>query len=112
MLKKSAGFVLASTSKTVKGEIRGDNARQVVEAVKIKVEDPQQSHILLTGTKLVPFHDRIELVTVGIDTVRDALIEGIVLVVFRIDAIGIVADRECKEEEPWVGVSQSRIHDG
>ena len=50
--------------------------------------------------------------TVGIDTARDSLIEGIVLVVFGIDAIGIVADRECKEEETWVGVSQSRIHDG
>ena len=34
------------------------------------------------------------------------------VVVFGIDAIGIVADRECKEEETWVGVSQSRIHDG
>ena len=62
--------------------IRGGNARQVVEAVKAKVEDLQQNHILPTGTKLVPFYDRIELVTAAINTVRDALIEGIVLVVF------------------------------
>ncbi len=62
--------------------IRGGNARQVVEAVKTKVEDLQQSHILPAGTKLLPFYDRIELVTAAIDTVRDALIEGIVLVVF------------------------------
>ncbi len=34
------------------------------------------------GTKLMPFYDRIELVTAAINTVRDALIEGIVLVVF------------------------------
>jgi cobalt-zinc-cadmium resistance protein CzcA len=62
--------------------IRGGNARQVVEAVKTKVEDLQQNHILPAGTKLVPFYDRIELVTAAINTVRDALIEGIVLVIF------------------------------
>jgi heavy metal efflux system protein len=62
--------------------IRGGNARQVVEAVKAKVEDLQQSNALPVGTKLVPFYDRIELVNAAIHTVRDALIEGIVLVVF------------------------------
>jgi len=62
--------------------IRGGNARQVVEAVKAKVEDLQQNHILPAGTKIIPFYDRIELVTAAIHTVRDALIEGIVLVVF------------------------------
>jgi len=62
--------------------IRGGNARQVVEAVKTKVEDLQQNNILPAGTKLLPFYDRIELVTAAINTVRDALIEGIVLVVF------------------------------
>ena len=62
--------------------IRGGNARQVVEAVKTKVDDLQQNHILPAGTKILPFYDRIELVTAAIDTVRDALIEGIVLVVF------------------------------
>lgn len=62
--------------------LRGGNARQVVESVKTKVDDLQQNHILPTGTKLVPFYDRIELVSAAINTVRDALIEGIVLVVF------------------------------
>ncbi len=62
--------------------IRGGNARQVVEAVKAKVEDLQQNHLLPSGTKILPFYDRIELVTAAIETVRDALIEGIVLVVF------------------------------
>ena len=62
--------------------IRGGNARQVVEAVKAKVGDLQQNHILPAGTKLMPFYDRIELVTAAVNTVRDALIEGIVLVVF------------------------------
>ena len=62
--------------------LRGGNARQVVEAVKTKVEDLQQSNVLPAGTRLIPFYDRIELVNAAIDTVRDALIEGIVLVVF------------------------------
>jgi len=62
--------------------IRGGNARQVVGAVKTKVEDLQQNNILPLGTKLLPFYDRIELVTAAINTVRDALIEGIVLVIF------------------------------
>ena len=62
--------------------IRGGNARQVVEAVKTKVEDLRQNRVLPEGTKLIPFYDRIELVNAAIHTVRDALIEGIVLVVF------------------------------
>ncbi|HMS85174.1 MAG TPA: CusA/CzcA family heavy metal efflux RND transporter [Nitrospira sp.] len=62
--------------------LRGGNARQVVQAVKAKVEDLQQSNVLPAGTRLIPFYDRIELVNAAIDTVRDALIEGIVLVVF------------------------------
>jgi len=62
--------------------LRGGNARQVVEAVKTKLEDLQQSNVLPANTRLIPFYDRIELVTAAINTVRDALIEGIVLVVF------------------------------
>jgi cobalt-zinc-cadmium resistance protein CzcA len=62
--------------------IRGGNARQVVEAVKNKVEDLRRSNILPSGTRLVAYYDRIELVNAAIHTVRDALIEGIVLVVF------------------------------
>jgi cobalt-zinc-cadmium resistance protein CzcA len=62
--------------------IRGGNARQVVDAVKTKMEDLRQGNVLPAGTQLIPFYDRIELVTAAIHTVRDALIEGIVLVVF------------------------------
>ena len=62
--------------------LRGGNARQVVEAIKTKVADLQQGHMLPAGTKLIPFYDRIELVNAAINTVRDALIEGIVLVMF------------------------------
>ena len=62
--------------------LRGGNAREVVQAVKAKVEDLRQNHVLPAGTTIVPFYDRIELVNAAIRTVRDALIEGIVLVVF------------------------------
>src|SRR5512146_302213 len=62
--------------------LRGGNARQVVEAVAAKVEDLHQNHLLPEGTRILPFYDRIELVNAAIHTVRDALIEGIVLVVF------------------------------
>ena len=62
--------------------LRGGNARQVVEAVSAKVEELQQMHVLPADTKLVPFYDRIELVRAAVHTVRDALIEGVVLVVF------------------------------
>lgn len=62
--------------------IRGGNARDVVRAVKSKIEDISQHHLLPAGTALKPFYDRIELVNAAIHTVRDALIEGVVLVVF------------------------------
>ena len=62
--------------------LRGGNAREVVQAVKRRVESIQQDTVLPDGLKIVPFYDRIELVTAAINTVRDALIEGIVLVTF------------------------------
>ncbi len=62
--------------------LRGGNARQVVEAVKARVDELQQSNILPAGTKLIPFYDRIELVNAAVHTIRDAMIEGVVLVVF------------------------------
>lgn len=62
--------------------LRGGNAREVVEAVKAKVDELYDHNILPAGTKLIPFYDRIELVNAAIHTVRDALVEGIILVVF------------------------------
>ena len=62
--------------------LRGGNARQVIGAIKTKIADLQQGHMLPAGTQLIPFYDRIELVNAAINTVRDALIEGIVLVIF------------------------------
>ncbi|MFO0765863.1 MAG: efflux RND transporter permease subunit [Nitrospiraceae bacterium] len=51
-----------------------------MQAVKAKVQEIAHNGLLPTGLTLVPFYDRIELVTAAINTVRDALIEGIVLV--------------------------------
>ena len=62
--------------------LRGGNAREIVQAVKRRVESIRQDAVLPEGLQIVPFYDRIELVTAAIDTVRDALIEGIVLVTF------------------------------
>jgi heavy metal efflux system protein len=61
--------------------LRGGNARAVVEAVKRKVEEIHEHHILPEGLRIVPFYDRIELISAALDTVYKALIEGIVLVV-------------------------------
>ena len=61
--------------------LRGGNARQVVTSVAAKVKGLEQGHLLPEGTKLVPFYNRIELVQAAVRTVRDALIEGIVLVI-------------------------------
>jgi cobalt-zinc-cadmium resistance protein CzcA len=62
--------------------LRGGNARDVVAAVKEKVASIGRDGILPGGTAIVPFYDRIELVTAAVHTVRDALIEGIILVAF------------------------------
>lgn len=61
--------------------LRGGNARAVVNAVKDKVDTIHGDHVLPAGMRIVPFYDRIELVTAAVNTIRDALIEGIVLVV-------------------------------
>ncbi|MBX3344833.1 MAG: efflux RND transporter permease subunit [Nitrospira sp.] len=60
--------------------LRGGNAREVVQAVKQRVEAVHRDGVLPDGLRIVPFYDRIELVSAAIHTVRDALIEGVVLV--------------------------------
>jgi cobalt-zinc-cadmium resistance protein CzcA len=61
--------------------LRGGNARRVVDAVSAKVTELHRMNVLPPGTTIVPFYDRIELVRAAVHTVRDALIEGVVLVV-------------------------------
>jgi cobalt-zinc-cadmium resistance protein CzcA len=60
--------------------LRGGNARDVVQAVKDKVDEIHRKN-LLNGLRIVPFYDRIELITAALDTVYKAMLEGIFLVV-------------------------------
>ncbi len=61
--------------------LRGGNAREVVQAVKDKIDEIHQKHILPGGLRIVPFYDRMELVNAALHTVYKALIEGIIFVV-------------------------------
>ena len=60
--------------------LRGGNAREIVAAVKDRVESVQRAGGLPGGIRIVPFYERTELVTAAVHTVRDALIEGALLV--------------------------------
>jgi cobalt-zinc-cadmium resistance protein CzcA len=62
--------------------LRGGNALEIVQSVKAKINHILQEGILPGGISIVPFYDRIELVAAAVNTVRDALIEGVVLVSF------------------------------
>ncbi len=61
--------------------LRGGNAREVVQSIKDKVDEIHEKRLLPDGLRIVPFYDRIELITAALDTVYKALLEGIVLVV-------------------------------
>jgi heavy metal efflux system protein len=59
--------------------LRGGNSREVVSAVKDKVV--LINRVLPAGVTVIPFYDRIELVTHALDTVERALLEGAAVVV-------------------------------
>jgi len=59
--------------------LRGGNSREVVSAVKDKVV--LINRVLPSGVTVIPFYDRIELVTRALDTVERALLEGAAVVV-------------------------------
>ena len=59
--------------------LRGGNSREVVSAVRDKVE--LVNRVLPSGVSVVPFYDRIELVARALDTVERALLEGAVVVI-------------------------------
>ena len=61
--------------------LRGGNARDVVEGIKSRIEDIHDRHLLPNGLRIVPFYDRIELITAALNTVYKALAEGVILVV-------------------------------
>ena len=61
--------------------LRGGNARDVVEGIKSRINEIHNKHLLPEGLRIVPFYDRIELITAALNTVYKALAEGVVLVV-------------------------------
>ena len=61
--------------------LRGGNARDVVEGIKVKIAEIQDKGLLPAGWRIVPFYDRIELISAALKTVYKALGEGILLVV-------------------------------
>jgi cobalt-zinc-cadmium resistance protein CzcA len=61
--------------------IAGGNAKQVVSAVKDRVDEINSKGMLPGGLKIVPYYDRSELVDSALWTVEEVLIEGIALVV-------------------------------
>ena len=61
--------------------LRGGNAREVVQAVKEKIEDIHEQKLLPGGLRIVPFYDRLDLIVAALNTVYKALLEGIVLVI-------------------------------
>ncbi|MCS6804851.1 MAG: CusA/CzcA family heavy metal efflux RND transporter [Acidobacteriota bacterium] len=70
------------TGETVIGMVQmlaGENANQVVERVKQKIEQIKPS--LPPGVRIVPFYDRADFVSRVIRTVRNNLVEGALLVI-------------------------------
>ncbi|MCL4501037.1 MAG: CusA/CzcA family heavy metal efflux RND transporter [Deltaproteobacteria bacterium] len=61
--------------------IRGGSGREVVAAVKEKVDKINAGGILPHGLKITPFYDRTGLVRDCINTVTKAIAEGIILVI-------------------------------
>lgn len=61
--------------------LRGGNASHVVDGIKRKVAEIQEQGLLPKGWRIVPFYDRLELISAALTTVYKALGEGILLVV-------------------------------
>lgn len=57
---------------------RGANGRKTVEGIKSALEDVRVA--LPAGVRITPFYDRAELISTAVSTVRDALVEAVVLV--------------------------------
>ena len=60
---------------------RGGNAREVVNRIKLKVEQINAGKLLPDGLQVVPFYDRTDLVNAAMFNVAKVLIEGVILVI-------------------------------
>jgi cobalt-zinc-cadmium resistance protein CzcA len=61
--------------------LRGGNARDVVEGIKARIDEIHTKGLLPDGLRIVPFYDRIELITAALNTVYKSLAEGVILIV-------------------------------
>jgi heavy metal efflux system protein len=86
-IRQGTAIRLGGVTRDGKGEVlegiavmlRGGNSREIVSAVKDKVE--LINRVLPPGVTVAPFYDRIELVTRALSTVERALLEGIAVVI-------------------------------
>jgi cobalt-zinc-cadmium resistance protein CzcA len=86
-VRQGAAIRLGGVTRDGKGEVlegiavmlRGGNSREIVSAVKDKVE--LINRVLPAGVTVVPFYDRIELVARALATVERALLEGVAVVI-------------------------------
>lgn len=60
--------------------LRGENSREVVENIKKKVEEINESNMLPSGIKISPYYDRAEIIQKSNATAAYALLEGSILV--------------------------------
>ena len=77
-------MIKSSYTETVGGivmMVAGGNAKEIVSAVKARVDEINTRNMLPDGLKIVPFYDRSELVDAALHTVSKVLVEGIALVV-------------------------------
>jgi len=61
--------------------IASGNAKEIVGAVKQRVDEINRGNMLPDGLRIVPYYDRSELVDAAIETVTKVLREGVVLVI-------------------------------
>ena len=61
--------------------IASGNAKEIVSAIKARVDEINSRGMLPGGLKVVPYYDRSELVDAALETVTRVLEEGIVLVI-------------------------------
>ena len=61
--------------------VRGGNAKEIVERVKVKVAEINEQKLLPSGLQIVPYYDRTDLVDAALWTVSKVLMEGIFLVI-------------------------------
>lgn len=60
--------------------LRGENSREVVKRVEVKVREINSNNVLPDGIAVVPYYDRSDIVSASVNTVNKALIEGALFV--------------------------------